>query len=187
MVPQADLVLVNADAHLRNRLAAAGATVIVRLLGDRPRLSVACVSAMSDGGHDAAIRRGGDSPLVTPPDALESVIPTATLDGFQTQDGEGFDLVKIDVPGSNLLAVIRGGSRTLRLAELVILTISLSPLTVHIHTIARVMCNLGFHLVHVADVRDSRLDGRGSSRLVQIDVLFVTNRSRLLAAEKKKS
>lgn len=181
--PRTELVLVDADAHLQDRLANTGATVIVRLLGDRPRPSVAFVSAYSDGRHNAPIRNGERSLGVAPAGALELFIPMATLDGFQTQDGKGFDLVKIDVPGSDLLGVLRGGSRSLRLAQLVILAISLAPLTVSVYAIAKMMYNFGFHLVDVADVRDSSLQGSGRGRLVRIDVLFVSNRSHLLAAD----
>lgn len=89
------------------------------------------------------------------------------------------DFIKIDVQGYEL-DVLAGGSRTLRRAEAVLIEVSVievnagAPL---MHEVVRFMDEAGFIVADVIEMHARPLDGATN----QVDLLFLSRRSRLLA------
>lgn len=114
-------------------------------------------------------------PGLPPMDVLK--VPGMTLDDLVHEQGwpDTFDLVKLDVQGSEL-EVLRGGSRVLRRATLVIMECSVLPINAGaplLHEAVSFMAARGFQVVDVAGIWHQRADFRA----MQFDVLFAQRNS----------
>jgi FkbM family methyltransferase len=158
------------------RVAAAyeGVSLVQTLLGSEPMERVAFYEKETASSVLPEVERN---------DEPSSYLPMVTLDALlEEQNYERPDLLKLDVQGYEL-EVLKGGERTLASAEAVLLEVNLIP--IHegaplLHEVVAYMAERHFRAYDICTLYRRPYD----LALWQVDVMFVTTKSPLVASKR---
>ena len=178
--PEAEFLMVEANPQHRADLEAVGQPFVIALLAARDNESMLFHSTRYPINTGASLFRERSDLFLDPKFSETLLIRSRTLDDLVANHFSGgcCDLLKADVQGAEL-AVLLGGLKTLKQAELVLLEAPVLPYNEgapRFSELIEFMASQGFEVVDVADVTYSE----GVSRVLHLDLLFAQRFSRLL-------
>ncbi|CAE7505673.1 unnamed protein product [Symbiodinium natans] len=180
--PSADFLLIEANPEHADKLRNTGERFEIALLTSQPRPRMVFHSTRCNVKTGASIFREQtpwyENPLCHQPLVLRSWTLDQVVQNSSSAGQACCDLVKADVQGAEI-EVLRGGPRTLRNAQLVLLEASVLPYNEgapRFSELIRFMADHDFEIVDVVDASFSE----DVARILQLDLLFAPTWSPLL-------